>query len=292
MKYVKLIAGSLVLYFLILSGSSPLGSCTKHSIEHDTTIVHIHDTTITHVHDTTIKIDTVYDITTGLVAYYNFNGGNLHDSSGNGNDIVLNNGATLTADRFGRSNNAFQFNGSTTYMQVHNSPTLNPADGITLMAIIRVGAFNTATNCNANDVIQKGEPDPVNGLYLLRFEPPTVCSAPSIDSAHEYFTASYGDDVPQGNAAGLIDTSVIHAGTWYSVVFTYDGITSKLYLNGKLKTTSQKSASFTANSQDLFIGISNFGPFPYAFNGAIDEIRIYNRALSQSAINQLGQLTQ
>ena len=53
----------------------------------------------------------------GLMAYYNFNGGNLNDSSGLNNNIVFNN-AVKTTDRFGKANNAYLFDGSSSYMQV------------------------------------------------------------------------------------------------------------------------------------------------------------------------------
>src|SRR5580658_8327807 len=129
MKTLKLLfALPVIVMFSLLSGST-FTSCSK-SV---TDTVYIKHDSIIIVYDTTTVHDTSYDITSGMVAYYNFNGGNLNDSSGFNNNITFNN-ATPTADRFGRANNAYLFNGSSNYMDVPNSPSLNPS-AITLYAI-------------------------------------------------------------------------------------------------------------------------------------------------------------
>src|SRR5579862_887272 len=96
------------LFWLTFStGFAPLAGCTKTKTVTvtDTTTVTIRDT-IT-VQDTVIVTDTLLlgNLTDGLIAYFNFNGGNLNDSSGNNNNIVFSS-ATPTADRFGNLNNA------------------------------------------------------------------------------------------------------------------------------------------------------------------------------------------
>lgn len=82
-------------------------SCTKNSRD---TLYITHDSVV-YVHDTTTHTDTAYDLSNGLVAYYNFNGGNLNDSSGYNNNIIFNN-AVPTSDRNGKSGNAYLFDGS------------------------------------------------------------------------------------------------------------------------------------------------------------------------------------
>src|ERR1017187_5394463 len=59
-------------------------------------------------------------LTNGLVAYYPFNG-NANDASGNGNNGTVY-GATLTTDRFGISNSAYCFNGTSHYIEVPSTP--------------------------------------------------------------------------------------------------------------------------------------------------------------------------
>jgi hypothetical protein len=70
-------------------------------------------------------------------------------------------------------------------------------------------------------------------------------------------------------------------------VFTYDGINGRLYINGALQNTIKETVPFTQNADDLYIGATPNSTYPYYFNGVIDEIRIYNRALSANEINQL-----
>jgi Concanavalin A-like lectin/glucanases superfamily len=116
------------------------------------------------------------------------------------------------------------------------------------------------------------------------------------DTTLEVFGSAYGDnDNPPGSAAGVADSaSYVATGSWYKLTYTYDGFTAKLYVNGVLTSTAHLSVSFTPNSQDLFIGRNEdpYSLFPYWLNGAIDEIRIYNRALPLQAITALNKLTE
>jgi hypothetical protein len=268
-----------------MSGTTFSG-CTKTTTD---TIFVPHDSTI-YVYDTTTLRDTVYDITSGLVAYYNFNGGSLNDSSGYNNNITFSN-ATPTTDRNGKANNAYLFNGTSNYMAVANSPSLNP-DNITLYAIVKVNGFYYGTD-HANFILAKGW-DGDAGMYFMDYTDFGSTGLP--DTTHEFFGSAYGDNNdPFGSAAGVTDSvTQITTGTWYKLTYTYDGSTSKFYVNGVLISTAIKSSvSFTPNSLPLYIG-ENGDPdnlFPYWFNGVIDEIRIYNRALPPQAITELANLT-
>ncbi|HXD94471.1 MAG TPA: LamG domain-containing protein [Bacteroidia bacterium] len=265
----------------MISLSSVVFSCTKTD--------NVHDTTTTVITDTIVTKDTVYDITDGLVAYFNFNGGTLKDSSGLHNDIVLNS-ATMTTDRFGNANNAYLFDGTSSYMTVKNSSSLNPSN-ITLFAIIKVNGFYTGS-CDGNQVLSKGYPYNINGFYSIQFfDYSSNCGVPPTNINNETFSAIYGDDNPQGAGAGVwADSVIIKTGSWYYLTYTYDGTTAKFYINGQLKDSVNKSVPFTPNTNDLFIGKHENPPFPYYFNGVIDEIRIYNKALKPGAVLALSNL--
>lgn len=283
LKYAQLLVSAGILAPCFFFAGAPLTGCQK---SNDTITVIKHDTTVIVKHDSIPVADTVYDIASGLVAYYNFNGGSLHDSSLYGNHIVFNN-ATPTADRFGNPNNAYLFDGATSYMQVHNSSSLNP-DNITLYAIVRINGFY-AGKCSGNQILSKGYSDDVNGLYFLRFSDTTngcTLNPPHPESEVAYGT--YGDNTPSGTTltAGN-NSSAVQTGIWYKFAYTYDGLTAKFYVNGVLKGSVTKGVAFTDNSNDIFIGRDENVLFPYWFNGVIDEIRIYNRALPQQAITQL-----
>jgi|SRR5580658_1415599 hypothetical protein len=234
--------------------------------------------------DTLTQQDTVYCLKCGLVAYYNFNNGNLNDSSGLGNNITFNN-ATPTADRFGNPNNAYLFNGTSNYMSVPNSPSLNP-NSITLFAIFKPNGFYSI-QCHGNNILQKGAYDNEDGAYLLRFNDTLDNCVNPVDTAHEYVGGYYGDNSNYGAASGAFYPTPIHTGTWYTIAYTYDGTTARFYVNGKFVESLVRSDAFTPNTDDLFIGYDPNTGGEYWLNGVIDEIRIYNQALCPGAIAQL-----
>lgn len=280
MKTIKLTSGILVASFALLIASSPFSSCKK-----ETKTVTVHDTTtvIHNIHDTTIIVDTFFDLKEGLVASFNFNGSSLADGSGNNNNIVFNN-TTAVADRFGKANNAFLFNGSNSYMQVKNAATLNPAS-ITIFAIFKPNGFYNG-NCHANAILSKGYPDVINGFYGLRFTDFTSDCLSAVDTSKEYLSGFFG------GAGTTLQSQTVHTGSWYNVIFTCDGISSKLYLNGALVSETPGGTAFVGNSHDLFIGKHEDPTFPYYFNGVLDELKIFSRPLSKLEIKNLSSFTE
>lgn len=269
--------------FVLASISVSQTSCSKTVTQHDTTIKNVHDTTVKIVKDTIV--DTLYNLNYGLIAYYNFNNGNLNDSSGKGNNILFSN-AKVTADRFGRPGNAYKFT-TGTYMRVPNSLSLSPYQ-ITLMAIVRVDTFYNGTYW-ANQILMKGFQDQDNGIYGLRVQPVSFDYTKPLDTTREMFTATYGNYV---NAQIMDSSFLVHGSVWNTVVYTYDGNVTKLYVNGKLDNTGIAPFQFNANTNDIYIGKTENPTYPYYFNGAIDEIRIYREALPANLVAQLSKLTE
>ena len=89
------------------------------------------------------------NLTLGLRAYYPFTG-NANDISGNNNNPSFNN-ATLTADRFGNTNSAYQFNGIDNYIRIPNSPSINPTTQISVCAWVKVSSFYPGV-CHGNNI--------------------------------------------------------------------------------------------------------------------------------------------
>src|SRR4030095_2439569 len=71
-------------------------------------------------------------------------------------------------------------------------------------------------------------------------------------------------------------------GNWTHVALTYDGAALRLYVNGTVVATQAAAGTVEANTKPLRIG----GNVPYGefFQGIIDEVRVYNRALSAAEI--------
>jgi Concanavalin A-like lectin/glucanases superfamily len=218
------------------------------------------------------------NITKGLKAYYPFNG-NANDESGNNNNPVFNN-ATLTNDRVGNANSAYHFNGLNSYIQIPNNPSINFGNQVTLAVWVRPTGFYYDI-CHASSIILKGTADYYPGNYALRFDDALFtgskgCSGdPLKDSVHLNFRGTGTSQIPY--------TPYIKKNQWYSLVYTNDGTTAKLYVDCELKYAVKFKETFT-NNDDLLFGKTNDPIFPFWLNADIDDVRIYDRALNPNEV--------
>lgn len=221
----------------------------------------------------------------GLVAWYTFNGDVL-DHSGYHNDIIFNS-ATPVVGKSGIRKTAYHFDGTSSYMEVKNKKSINPLK-ISLYALVKPTGFYQGT-CHGNRILSKGYDDNAYGRIDLGFDDQAYynyggCEMP-VANKFENFYGSYGDG---SNATGANDlTEYIKTGEWYSLVYTFDGVYSKMYVNGVLVQKVNKYTTFNANTNDLFIGRNEDVNYPYYFKGTIDEIRIYKRVLSPAQVLEL-----
>jgi hypothetical protein len=244
------------------------------------------DTSSVAISSSSVVNATVKNLDTNLVAWYNFNG-DIKDHSRYHNDIIFNN-ATPTTGRNGESNNAYFFNGFSSYMRVANSPSLNAKQGVTLVAVIKPMGFYSG-ECHYNRIMQKSFDDFTNGRMELGFSDQPYynyegCDA-EVSANHETFYGSYGNG---SNASGASATNdYIKTDKWYTLIYTFDGSVSNLYINNVLASTDTKATNYTPNNDDLLIGKTLNPSFPYWFTGVIDGIRIYNKAMSVDEVHNL-----
>jgi len=195
----------------------------------------------------------------GLVAYYPFNG-NASDESGNGNNGTVN-GAILTQDRLGASNSAYSFNGSSSAITFASLP-LTQVDNWTLSAWVSPASLN-----QAGMAVSVGFDNALYGDgYSFGFE--------------------VGDSTWRGLFSGVSWTSsgysVPDMNRWYHMVMLRQAGTTKFFVDG---TQTANTYTVTPRTPTSFtIGAQNGHRF---FNGQVDDIRIYNRALSPSEVQQL-----
>jgi hypothetical protein len=219
-----------------------------------------------------------------LVAWYTFDG-DTKDHSGNGNDADFNS-AIPTVGKNGVANTAYLFDGTSSYMTVPNSSSLNPSTGITIIAVVQTLGFYQG-QCHANRIICKGSNDDDNGRYTIGYDDQPYWNYEGCDmevkSNKENFYGTYGDG--QATATGVTDLATyVKQDKWYTLAYTFDGRRSTFYVNGAPQAAGLRSTTYTPNSNPLFIGRNQDPSFPYYFNGKIDEIRIYNKALSQQDV--------
>jgi len=108
------------------------------------------------------------------------------------------------------------------------------------------------------------------------------------DTTNETSLGFYGD---YGSTSGANDTTQhVVTNKWMTIVVTFDGQESRIYIDGQLKNAVKQSAVFTPNVNDLFIGRAESDQYPYWWNGVVDEIRVYKKALCEGAVKQLSGL--
>lgn len=224
------------------------------------------------------------NLNAGLRAYYTFDG-NVNDQSGNANNPSQNN-TVYTTDRFGNANKAVRFDGTGSFIRIPNAPTINTGNQISLCAWVRPLGFYQGT-CHGNSILMKGDADYLPGNYLLRFDDNYYtsgnnCTSSVVDPDHQNFYGQGTNPGPPGY------TPYIQAGQWYSVIYTYDGSIARLYINCELKDSTPSSIQSFSNSADLYLGKLNNPSYPYWFNGDMDDVRIYDRAINTDEVNVIG----
>jgi hypothetical protein len=208
-----------------------------------------------------------YRITTpvpdsSLVGFYALNG-NVYDYSGNTNNGLVS-GAIATTDRHGNTNGAFYFSGDgSNYISIPDSPSLDITNAITLTAW-----FKSVGGGYAQPRIL------TKGVYQIGLE--DTSSSPQI-----FF------DLQPILPGVVTSTNVsLNLNNWVFVVGTYDGQTMKIYINGVLAAQVVQTGSIGINSEPVGIGM-NLDDYSDYFLGDISDVRIYNRALSPTEIQQL-----
>lgn len=200
-----------------------------------------------------------------LVAAYSFNEGagtTLTDSSGNANHGTLANGPTWTTA--GKHGGALTFDGSNDIVNINDAATLDLTTGMTLAAWVR-----PTTASGWRTILMKEQPGHI--AYALYGS----TSSPSRPAIELDTTASSANVEVRGTAQLAINT-------WTHVAATFDGSSLKLYINGVQVGSLPAGGSIITSGNALRIGGNTvWGEY---FRGQIDDVRIYNEALTQAQI--------
>ncbi len=207
------------------------------------------------------------NLASGLVGHWTFDGkdmiGNVRDSSGQGNTGYMVAAATSSQVTPGPLGQALKFNGTTQYVNVGNTSSLTfttNSFSISIWAYLQtssslqtvIGKTSlSGPGANDYDILNR------NGTYSFRV-----------------FPAVGAYEISDGNN---------QTGKWAHIVAVRDsGNTGKLYVNDVLVSSTADAGNTITNAYDFHIGHNGFN-----FNGTIDDVRVYNRALSQAEITQL-----
>ncbi len=205
---------------------------------------------------------------TGLVAYYPFNG-NANDESGNGNNGVAT-GATLTTDRFETTSKAYYFSSSGCSTRIDaDINTTSITTGMSLSFwIMRMGS-----GCISPRIIE----------FWPGSDSPSKFTVKDEILWHNY-SFGFSHLVSTGDTVSL-QSNIFPDNQWVHFTYTNDGISGNLYENGQL-IMSKPSPGLPILAGDVAFGRMNHSAWD-AFDGKLDEIRIYNRAITPAEVEQL-----
>lgn len=202
------------------------------------------------------------------VAWYPFSG-NAQDYSGLNNHGTVN-GAVLTPNRFSNADCAYFFNGLNHNIRVPNSSSLNFTDAITVSFWM-----------NAAELYSTRESYPIShGNWENRWK------ISIIPDKRIRWTIKTTDGIKDLDSEMKVSTN-----TWYHVVGLYDGQNIDIFINGALNAHSNYSGKILTTTIDLMIGQVLPNTTAYNFKGSLDDIVIYDYALSLEEITELYSVT-
>jgi len=217
------------------------------------------------------------DIESGLLGYWPLDG-DATDASGNDLHGTINGNVTPVADRLGNPDSALEFPGSSgDYVDVGDPPLLQLTGAMTLAAWVYLDGSNTN---NARIFAKAGGGG--SRSWSLNIEA-------SSGGVQNPATFQIGIDNGDTNVS-LSDQDPLPTDEWVHMAGVYrPGEATELYVNGVLKasnTSNVPASQFSNNGRSVLIGNRN-DCGNCGWIGAIDEVRIYNRALSEMEIKQV-----
>ncbi len=223
----------------------------------------------------------------GLIAHWDMNGGGS-DVSGNGHTGHLNN-VTPAIGMSGKPNSAYYFNGVNSVITAAYAPDYNTPK-LSICATIKVMGFYSGL-CQDNMIIIRENMYSMTNDFVLDFTDnyfPASSSCSVLDTTAEVLRMGYGNN----EASSMYDleySPTIKENEWYRIVSTFDGVTFKIYVNDSLVNSyTSMGYPFVPNTDSIAIGYDIFGDFmtyPFQFKGLIDDIRLYNRVLTDSEVH-------
>lgn len=210
------------------------------------------------------------------IAYYPFDN-NVADFSGNHNDGQMRGGVKATADRFGNPCAAVQFNGKDAFIEVPNSPSLaSPLKSFSVTCWFKMDSTYFTKNYRWLTIICKGntfEEYYNNPQYRVQMFQSPIQSTISINTDFTEYDTNF----------------VAHKftfGQWYFYALTYDGSFVRAYVDNIKIWEFKYSKTLNVNVDPLNIGKDVPGDLEF-FYGALDELHIFNGAITETEITDL-----
>ncbi len=204
--------------------------------------------------------------TNGLVLYYNFdtNTTPVPDLSGNSNTGGVSNAVWTSS---GEINGAYDFDGTNGWLCATNTASINMANALTVAAWVCPDISNSCMNVVSKSTGNGGTPFG----WLLDLRSSKIY--PVIKNV-------------SGTVYEFAGSTVLSTGQWNHIAITYDGTNLCAYLNGVSDGSTAASGDInTSGNYNLGVGwLAQSGVTVQHFNGRIDDVKLYNRALTSGEI--------
>ena len=220
-------------------------------------------------------------LNSGLVGYWSFDGKDMagntaYDRSGQNNNGTLTNGPTRAIGKIGQG---LSFDGSNDYVNAGRNPSLDMgANNFSVGGWIKTSGNPSAQAGNPGYglLAAKGSSGAGGKRYgLWAYRQTTGVAALNLDdnAAEAYFEG----------------TTNVDDGNWHMVYGVRDGNTAKIYVDGIQENTADITGlgSLDDINKDFMISVDSHAPTNYFVRGLIDDVRIYNRALTPAEIQRL-----
>jgi hypothetical protein len=205
-----------------------------------------------------------------LLMHMDETSGTIVDYSGEKNDGT---GHNIIYGVPGISGTALGFNGQDAYVSASNDQSLKITGPLTLEAWVNFSSLGETSNFNG--IVAKwchsDQGGTGWGYGLFKLQNTNRIAFVTASSVGGGYADAYSNSVPTLQE-------------WYHVVGTYDGTTMLLYINGELQTKTETQSGIYDNDEPITIGSFEVNKTDFWFNGTIDEVAIYNRALSADEV--------
>jgi len=207
----------------------------------------------------------------GLVSFYSFNG-DANDHSGNGNNGVIN-GAVFSTDRMGKPGRSLHFNGVNSFVEIPNNTSLNFSSTFSMTMWIKTASINNNPG-RYPMIIAKYSPYNDRSGY-------GICVGAQNDYQIYFELFSHNSQSDVGTDFAINDNR------WHFLAAIRDGSTQYFYVDNTLIGVRTFSRLIN-NSYSLYIGgLPLFSYDNFYFEGLIDDVRLFDRALSKSEVELL-----
>ncbi|PLX14636.1 MAG: hypothetical protein C0599_18505 [Salinivirgaceae bacterium] len=233
----------------------------------------------------TFSFNVVNTLEKGLILHVPFSN-NIVDESGNETNLVETN-IEMTADRHGVAEMATLFNGENSRINVNNDISLITSNEFTIAAWVRMDGIGGGVDYKRNIIFQQRDDDATGSNAKSTI----LLASEDMDNQIDFSIRS-GDPTKE---VIILEYPSPDYGEWHHYVAMLDGDSQmKIYLDGLLVAEREytQTHNFVTSVDHVDIGIHTYfgSQIKGALNGAMDDFRIYNRALTEREVYELSRL--